>query len=219
MTDRFAEDDLAELVGQLLADLLARGGRDFGQVEAAEGALRVAAEVGGQEGAEGGAGRGDLGGDVEGGGLLVAVLEDFAAPRPPSAGSAPPCRGRTASGRPAGGAGRSGRRPGRTGRKRRSATSSGMRSVVDIRGAEDLFQPDGEQVGVARGRPAARSGRGRRSLRRCTWDSDAAAPTAANRVWTVARGDASLSAWGWSARRPRRRRGGPARASQPGVDP
>ena len=70
-----SKDNLAELVRQLLADLLAGGGRDLSQVQAAEGALRVVVEVGGQERVEGRARGGDLGSDIQRGGILVPVLQ------------------------------------------------------------------------------------------------------------------------------------------------
>ena len=161
-----AQDDLAELVGQLLADLLAGGGGDLGQVQAAEGALGVAAEVGGQEGAEGGARRGDVGGDVQRGGLLVAVLQDLprrrrhrgnlghgvAVEQPAAVRLAP--QGDAAAVGAGKGVHVAGRRlPGcaRCSRPRRGGSP-----------------PAGRRAGRGRaGRPAARPGRDRRSLPRC----------------------------------------------------
>ena len=73
-----AEDDLAELAGQLIANFLLGGRRHILEVQAALHAFAVAAKVGGEEGAESGPRRRDLGSDIERRGLLVLVLQNLA---------------------------------------------------------------------------------------------------------------------------------------------
>ena len=108
----------------------------------------VAVEIGGQEGAKGGAGRGDFGGDVQGGRVLVAVLEELARRRrhrrdlghrvaveQPAAvrlpAQADPSAVRAGQGVDVAG------------------DFFGDALGVDVRGAENFFQLDGEQIGVA----------------------------------------------------------------------
>ena len=62
----------------MIADFLPGGGRHLVQVEAAKDTLRVTPKVGSQEGAERGARRGNSGGDIQCGGFAVLVLQDLA---------------------------------------------------------------------------------------------------------------------------------------------